>query len=118
MKFNSLMIGTTNLAAMSDFYLKALGEPKMKDGNAYGWEFGGTWFTLMEHSEVVGKSKEPARVIINFESQDVKADFERVKALGATVIKEPYTIEGMAGFMSTLADPDGNYIQINTPWKM
>jgi len=87
-------------------------------GGAYGWNTNGVWFTIMEHSEVKGESKEPARVIFNFDSEDVKADFERVKALGAKVVKEPYSMEGMDGLMSTLTDPDGNYIQINSPWKM
>ncbi|MEO6728848.1 MAG: VOC family protein [Candidatus Dojkabacteria bacterium] len=118
MKFNSVMIGTGNIQAMSDFYVKLLGEPAMKDGGAYGWNFNGTWFTIMEHSEVKGESKEPARVLLNFESEDVKGDFEKAKGYGAKEIKAPYTMEGMEGFMSTLADPDGNYIQINTPWKM
>ncbi|MFS8131058.1 MAG: VOC family protein [Candidatus Dojkabacteria bacterium] len=119
MKFSSIMIGTGNIQAMIDFYTKILGEPAMKEeGNAHGWNFNGTWFTIMNHSEVKGESKEPARVIINFESEDVKGDFEKAKAAGAKVIKEPYTMEGMDGSMSTLADPDGNYIQINTPWKM
>jgi len=112
------MIGTTNLQAMTDFYTKILGKPHMQDGGAYGWNYNGTWFTMMEHSEVKGVSKEPARVIINFESDDVKGEFEKAKAAGAKVIKEPYSMEGFDGFMSTLADPDGNYIQINTPWQM
>jgi len=114
------MIGSGNVKAMKDFYVKLLGEPKMNDdaNQGYGWDYNGTWFTLMNHSEVSGESTQPARVLINFESEDVKGDFEKAKAAGAKVIKEPYTMEGMDGFMSTLADPDGNYIQINTPWQM
>lgn len=111
------MVGTGNLQAMGDFYTKILGDATMKMGEAFGWDFSGTWFTIMEHSEIKGASKEPARMIINFESDDVKGDFEKAKGIGAKVIKEPYTMEGMNGFMCTLEDPDGNYFQFNSPWS-
>jgi predicted enzyme related to lactoylglutathione lyase len=54
--------------------------------------------------------------MINFETQQVKEEFERIKALGSTVIKEPYEMEG--GWIATLADPDGNYFQLVTPMEM
>lgn len=117
-KFNNLMVSTGNLQAMVDFYIKVLGEPTMKMEDGSGWDFNGTWFSVMSHSEVTGTNKEPSRIMINLESEDVKTDFEKAKAAGAKVVKEPYTMEGMDGFISTLEDPDGNYIQINSPWKM
>ena len=40
-------------------------------------------------------------------------EFERIKAAGATVIREPYEMGG--GWIATLADPDGNYFQLVTP---
>jgi predicted enzyme related to lactoylglutathione lyase len=59
---------------------------------------------------------EPARFMFNFETNMIQADFDRIKSLGATVIKEPYDMGG--GMMiATLADPDGNYFQLMTPWK-
>ena len=78
--------------------------------------FGGVYFTLLDHSEMVGKNKDPGRIMLNFETQQVKEEFERVKALGATVIKEPYEMGG--GKLATLADPDGNYFQLVTPMSM
>jgi predicted enzyme related to lactoylglutathione lyase len=44
---------------------------------------------------------------------EVQAEFERIKALGASVIAAPYAIG--EGFIATLADPDGNYFQLMTP---
>ena len=41
-------------------------------------------------------------------------EFERIKAAGAEVVKEPYEIEGM--WIATFADPDGNYFQLMSPW--
>ena len=40
---------------------------------------------------------EPGRIIVNIESTDVKGDFERLKAAGATVVAEPYSFEQATG---------------------
>ena len=49
----------------------------------------------------------------NFETAQVKEEYERIAAAGATVIREPYEMEG--GWIATLADPEGNYFQLVTP---
>jgi predicted enzyme related to lactoylglutathione lyase len=65
------------------------------------------------HSELKGSATEPQRVLLNFETPNVKQEFDRIKAVGATVAKEPYEIGG--GWIATFADPDGNYFQLMTP---
>jgi predicted enzyme related to lactoylglutathione lyase len=62
---------------------------------------------------MAGSTKDPGRIMINFETAQVKQEFDRIKALGGVVIKEPYEMEG--GWIATLADPDGNYFQLVTP---
>jgi predicted enzyme related to lactoylglutathione lyase len=64
---------------------------------------------------MAGGAKDPGRVMFNFETRQVKEEFERIKALGGTVIKEPYEMEG--GWIATLADPDGNYFQLVSPME-
>jgi predicted enzyme related to lactoylglutathione lyase len=55
-------------------------------------------------------------VIWNIETPDVKSEFERLKAAGATVVVEPYSPEGAAeGLIATFADPDDNYFQLMSP---
>ena len=69
------------------------------------------------HSAVKGSNEMPGRIMINLETQDVKGEFARLKAVGATVQQEPYQ-PGPAGgemWLATLADPDGNYFQIASP---
>jgi len=44
------------------------------------------------HSEVHGPNKNPQRILFNFETSDVKGEFERMKGLGAQVIAEPYSM--------------------------
>lgn len=117
---NSIMIGTSQVKVMGEFYEKILGRPAdMTDGGWYGWQVGKGFLTIGEHSEVKGKAKEPQRLIMNFETTEVKEEFDRMKKAGATVIKEPYGMEGMGdgSMIATLADPDGNYFQLMTPWE-
>jgi predicted enzyme related to lactoylglutathione lyase len=115
LNLNSVMIGTSQITVMAAFYEKVFGRPgDMVEGTWHGWSVGNAFLSIGEHSEVKDKAKEPQRVIFNFETKEVKEEFERIKALGATVIKEPYEMGG--AWIATLADPDGNYFQLMTPW--
>lgn len=119
LNLNSVMIGTTNREELDKFYQEVFQkEPDMKDEGYSGWVVGNTFFNIGEHSEVNGKSKEPARIILNFETADVQAEFDRIKQIaGAEVIKEPYNPGGEGMLIATFADPDGNYFQLMTPWE-
>ena len=86
-----------------------------EDGDWFGWQAGETYLHIGPHSAVKGKAKEPQRVIIDFETRQVKAEFKRISELGAKVVAEPYQMEGM--WVATFADPDGNYFQLMSPWK-
>lgn len=115
------MIGTMQPKVLGEFYKKVFDmEPVWNDGNWSGFQVGNTHFTVGEHSEMGGKSKDPGRVMFNLETKDVQAEFDRIKAVeGAEVIKEPYNPGGETGDMliATFADPDGNYFQLMTPWE-
>lgn len=112
---NNIMLGSEDAKSLAAFYEKILGrKPDMEDGGWYGWQIGSAFLSMGDHSEVKGKSKEPQRVIFNFESNEVKEEFERMKSAGAIVIKEPYGIED--SWIATLSDPDGNYFQLMSPW--
>ena len=117
LNLNSILIGTAQPEVLAEFYEKVLGRPAdMNEGGYYGWQVGNCFLTVGKHSEVQGQAKEPARMILNFETKAVQAEYERLKQARVTVIKEPYEMEG--GWIATLADPDGNYIQLMTPWDM
>jgi predicted enzyme related to lactoylglutathione lyase len=117
LNLNSIMIGTKQLKVLADFYEEVLGKPaEMVDAENgfYGWQVGnGYYFSILDHSEMGGKTKDAGRIMLNFETAEVKEEFERIKALGATIIRAPYEMEG--GWIATLADPDGNYFQLVTP---
>ena len=116
LNLNSIMLSSPKPQALAAFYEKVLKrKADWAEGDWYGWEAGNTWFHIGPHSEVKGKSKEPQRILINFETRTVKAEFERIKGLGAMVVAEPYDMEGSK--IATFADPDGNYFQLMSPWK-
>ncbi len=119
LNLNSIMIGTMQTKALTAFYEKVIGKPREmsdQDSGFFGWQVGSSYFAVLEHSEMGGAAKDPGRVLLNFETTQVKEEFERIKALGAKVIRAPYEMEG--GWIATLADPDGNYFQLLTPMPM
>jgi predicted enzyme related to lactoylglutathione lyase len=113
--FNSVLIGSEDPERLVAYYSKLFGEPTFSDGGYSGWGIGSGWITIGPHSEVKGRSAQPGRIILNFETADVKGDFEKFKAAGATVVAEPYSFEEQPGFIATFEDPDGNYFQLMTP---
>lgn len=120
MRISGVMIGSQDPDKLGEYYTKVLGNPGWRQDNWYG--FGDKTGSIMvgPHSEVVGTSKEPARLMIFLETNEVKAEFERIKAIGGTsVIAEPYlpSKDDPEMWLATLADPDGNYIQLAMPWK-
>jgi len=115
LNLNSLMIGTSQVLVLAAFYEKVFQRPAdMTEGDWHGWQIGSAFFSIGTHSEIAGQAKEPQRLIFNFETKEVNEEFERIKEIGAKVIKEPYEMGG--GLLATFADPDGNYFQLMTPW--
>jgi predicted enzyme related to lactoylglutathione lyase len=116
--FNNILIGSEDPQRLADYYTKLFGEPTFSEGGYTGWLIGSGAVSIGPHSEVHGKNAHPGRIIWNIESTDVQADFDRFKAAGAIVIREPYTFEQAPGsWIATLADPDDNYFQLMTPME-
>ena len=116
LNLNSIMIGTMQPEVLVRFYSGVIGKaPDMTDADAgfYGWQVGSGYFSVLKHSEMGGKTKDPGRVMLNFETSQVKEEFARLKALGAGVVREPSEMGD--GWLATLSDPDGNYFQLVTP---
>lgn len=116
LNLNSVMIGTKQPTVLASFYERVFGKPaEMVDSENgfWGWQVGDAYFSVLEHSEMGGSAKDHGRVLINFETDQVKIEFEKIKAAGAGVIREPYQMGN--GWIATLSDPDGNYFQLVTP---
>jgi predicted enzyme related to lactoylglutathione lyase len=103
----SLLVGSSQPDEMKTWYKRAFG---VTENDMGAFEFGGIQFFVEEHSEVSGPTKEPARVIINLDVADAESLNAHLKDMGAKFIREPEHMD--FGLISTVADPDGNYVQV------
>ena len=120
MNLNGLLIGTENAQRLRDYYTKLFGKPNWDEGGYFGWQLGAGSMTIGPHDQVKGKNSAPGRVIWNIETADVKGQFAKLKAAGATVVKEPYQMgeELQKVWIAKLSDPDNNYFQLMSPMQM
>jgi predicted enzyme related to lactoylglutathione lyase len=103
----SLLVGSTQVEAMKDWYRRAFDASENQMG---AFEFGPVQFFIEEHSDVSGPAKDPARIIINLDVDDCRALEARLESMGATWVRKVEQME--FGLIGTVADPDGNYVQI------
>jgi predicted enzyme related to lactoylglutathione lyase len=116
MNLNSILIGSEKPRELANYYKKLFGEPGWDADDFTGWQIGSGWITVGPHDQVRGKNTNPGRVIWNIETPDVEAEFKRLKAAGAMVVREPYQIgDSPVGWIATLSDPDDNYFQLMSP---
>lgn len=116
MKFSGAMIGSDNPDGLGAFYTQVLGEPGFHDGEWYGW-FQLGQLMIGPHSEVHGRNDRPERLMLMLEVEDVKASYDEIVAFGAPTIAAPYQPGGEDVWLATVADPDGNYVQLMSPWQ-
>jgi predicted enzyme related to lactoylglutathione lyase len=66
---------------------------------------------LGTHSGVRGRNADPARHMVGLESDDLTADWKRLKEAGVEFIEDP-TVYGGDMAIATLKDPEGNLVQL------
>lgn len=114
-KLGGLLIHTENPESVRDWYAKAFdaavdGRGQIGD-NGFGLGMGeDQYFIFFPHDEVSGRAKEPARIIVNIAVDDADSVAARLDGLGARWIRP--LEDGGPGRIATVADPDGNYVQI------
>lgn len=117
--FGSILIFSEDPKKLADFYGKVFEkDPEWDQGGYFGFMVGNRTITIGPHDKVKGMSKNPERIMINFETGDVRGEFARIKDSGAKVIAKPYSMseddeDGM--LIATFADPDGNFFQLMSP---
>ncbi len=117
MKLSGVLIGTDDPGRLKAYYTKLFGKPTWEDGGYFGWQFGDGGVAFGAHSEVKGKNQQPGRMMWSVESADVKTEFEKLKAAGAAVVREPYHMGDDPGWIATFSDPDNNYFQLMSPMQ-
>jgi predicted enzyme related to lactoylglutathione lyase len=99
-------------ARLHSFYKDVIGLTPQPDMGESTFKLGeGVFFGIDAHSDIKGPNREPARHIIDFWVDDVKAERERIEGQGVQFIRKEGQ-EFWGGIISTFVDPDGNYGQI------
>ena len=108
------LIHTDNPKELRDWYANAFGaapdQQRPTGENGFAIQLGEQYLLFFTHDEVSGRTKEPARIIINFDVADARAVAARLDGLGAKWIRP--LEDGGPGRIGTAADPDGNYVQL------
>ena len=73
-------------------------------------EAGGPSVGLGTHSDVRGRNADPARHMIGLTTDDLAADWKRLKAAGVEFVEAPTDYDTVS--IATLKDPEGNLIQL------
>lgn len=122
LNFNSILLSTEDKDRLIEFYSQVFDKkPDMEDEGYAGFAVGSCFFSIGSHDKIHGKNTNPDRILFNFETKDVKEEFERISQVdGVEIIKEPYKPGGeeMEYWVATFADPDGNFFQLVSPWDM
>jgi catechol 2,3-dioxygenase-like lactoylglutathione lyase family enzyme len=107
-------IWSEDLNNLLPFYRDVLGLKVTMESPRYvilgGDESNRPTLALASHSEVHGRNPDPARHMVALLSDDIHADFQRLKAAGVEFVQEPNFEDGLT--LATLKDPEGNLVQL------
>ena len=112
MKPIGIIIWTEKLSNLLSFYELILNSKvhKLKNTSAY-FIYNDFRIYISEHSEIFGNSKEPNRMIINLETDDIQSEYNRLINLNINFIRKP-EIEKWGGKVATFEDPENNRINL------
>ena len=97
---------------MRSFYVDVLGLRPRSDREGFvNFELGAQRLTVTVHSELDGSATDPLRLMINLASDHIAADYDAAIDSGARSLRPPER-ESWGGVVATLADPDGNVVQL------
>ena len=112
----TVMLASSEPERLAAFYENVLQLERVPNYHDPVFQLGGSLLRIIHHSAVHGTNQMPARCQLNLFVADAMAECARLTAQ-VTFVRPPER-EPWGGIVATLADPDGNYIQlIQTPPK-
>lgn len=103
----SILLGTSNVDEMKSWY-RACFSPEENEMGAF--IFGNCQLFVEAHDKVSGPTENPHRSILNLDVEDCRSLETHLKSQGVAWERE---VEQMPfGLIGTVADPDGNLVQI------
>ncbi|MBR73374.1 MAG: hypothetical protein CL872_00315 [Dehalococcoidaceae bacterium] len=110
-KLAGVIIWTQNFKEMSTFYIDVLGfYPKTSRDNFINFEWDNLKLSISVHENVKNLSKDPFRIMINLESEDIFVMYHDLLSKGVEFIRKPE--EESWGLVASFYDPDRNIIQL------
>ena len=114
-KFAGVSIWSEDLNNLLPFYRDVLGLNVIHESEGFV-VFGendseSATLGLGTHSDVHGRNADPARHMIGLESNDLTADWQRLREAGVEFIEDPTDYGGEMS-IATLKDPEGNLVQL------
>jgi catechol 2,3-dioxygenase-like lactoylglutathione lyase family enzyme len=106
---SSLLLASTDPDRLRSWYVKLLGTDPDHDGFLH---CGHVAILITGRDDVAPVTREPGRVILNYQVNDIASAARSLDSLGVTWVSPvEYRDEGGAWF-GTVEDPDGNYVQL------
>ena len=108
-----VIIWTEDVARLAAFYRDTLGLPvhsERADFVAFDLPHGRR-LSIGRHSRVRGRARDPYRIMLNLGVRDIQDAHRALTGRGVTFVREPER-ELWGGWIATLADPDGNMLQL------
>lgn len=103
----SILLGSADPRRLKDWYLAAFSPKEDQHGFL---DFGGVSVLIDGRDDVAARNPNPGRVVFNFHVSDAAAVAAHLTELGAPWVAP--VERRRDGLFGTVADPDGNYVQI------
>lgn len=108
----SIQLATSDPDSLSSFYRDVVQLQPLEGMGPHAFQLApGAVLFVVDHSEVSGATREPARAIIDLHIDDLDEQQARLQAAGVRFIRDK-GVEFWGGVISTFKDPDGNTVQL------
>lgn len=108
----SIQLASQDPTALFAFYRDVVQLPLETDMGEHALKLGGgNVLFVVDHSQVAGPTREPARVILDLHVDTLDAEQARLEAAGVNFVRRK-GVEYWGGVISTFNDPDGNIVQM------
>lgn len=113
-QFSGASIWSEDLNNLLPFYRDVLGLKVTMESPEYvalgSDKLGEPWLGIGTHSEVHGPNTDSARHMVGLTSDNLAADWQRLKDAGVEFIQDPTDYGDLS--IATCKDPEGNLVQI------
>jgi hypothetical protein len=107
----SLLLSSRKPDALHDWYVSALPPKESYSRNGYRFlDYGSLQILIDSRDDIGPATAEPGRLIVNFHVPDAREAAARLNELGVSWVAELADRDG--NLFGTVADPDGNLVQI------